>query len=65
VEALSGDNSDQTIEKPAVEAEAIQTDARARFDVVAKEAPQLREYLDHHRPYYQQLKSRSLVVKNT
>ncbi len=35
---------------------------RAKFDQVAGQAPRLQDYLDHHWPFYEKLKSRSLTI---
>jgi len=37
-----------------------ESDIQMRFDKVAKDAPQLKQYLEHHWPYYQRLKNLAL-----
>ncbi len=50
-------SSSNTIEPASLENESeIQT----RFDQMAKNAPQLKQYLSHHWPYYQRLKNLAL-----
>jgi len=56
-EGVSGSSGIQPVDRETADAKAT-----ARFETLAAEAPKLRDYLDHHRPYYQKLKEHALTA---